>query len=645
MTAVLAILSPLGVSAREREVQRALRATVPGGTLEVRSLGSGSLGVVCAPWEVGRGRSPRMAMASDHGAIVVTDSTLYYRRDLRRALDGRIAVSPSANDAELILAAYRVDGPDFVQRLEGDFAFILWDAHSGRVEAARDPGATRSLYYARYRDGFTIGSALRGLLSVGASDAIDYDYLGEIAAGLATGESRTCRRSIRSVPAGHVCSWRDGSTPTTAPFWNAPRFEQDGRLSFEDGAIALRELLTSAVHERLDEAGGTSIWLSGGYDSPAVFGAAMLATNGDTSRVRAVSISYPRGDAGCEDDFISSIADRWSSSPHWIESAAIQLLADMEQGAATRDEPFAHVFEHWNRALARGSRAVHTHVALHGNGGDQLFQVSLVYLADLLRRGRLRTLARECRARGVRDARTFFRWAVQPNLPLPITDAIGAARGRRLQHYLERTVPPWISADLVRRARLEGSARRVIRPQGGETLSSAESRHYFTHPYFPRVYACVSELAREEQVELRSPLLDSRVIDFAARRPREERACGVETKRALRAAMCGVIPDQVLAPRRTRTGTTGQLFARALRSAGPALIADVTERSRLGDAGIVVPRRLADGYRQWLATGDGNLGVALFLTVQAEYWLRAHTGASHPMPLVSPRATLASVAG
>lgn len=645
MSAFIAICSPQPAAAREREAQRALRAMVPDGVFAIQSLGTASLGVVSAPWEVERGRGPRMAMASDHGAIVVADATLYYRTDLRRAIAGRTELSATATDAELLLAAYRACGAEFVQRLEGDFAFVLWDVHAGRVEAARDVGATRSLYHARYREGFVLGSALRGLLCVGASDAIDYDYLGEIAAGLAAGEGRTCRRSIRSVPAGHVCTWREGMTPFTAPFWSAPRFEQDRRLSFEDGAMELRDLLTSAVRERLDDEGATSVWLSGGYDSPAVFGAAMLATNGDTSRVRPVSISYPRGDAGCEDEFISSIAARWASAPHWIESSAIQLLADMERGAATRDEPFAHVFEQWNRALARGSRTVDTHVALHGNGGDQLFQVSLVYLADALRRGHLRALARECRARGVRDARTFFRWAVQPNLPMTITDAIGTARGRRLQHYLERTVPPWISPDLVRRTDLEATARRVIRPQGGETLSAAESRHYFTHPYFPRVYACVNALAREEQIELRSPLLDRRVIDFAARRPREERASGMETKRTLRAAMRGIIPDEVLAPRRTRTGTTGQLFARALRTAGPALIADVTERSRLGDAGIVVPRRLADGYRQWLATGDGNLGVALFLTVQAEYWLRAHSGASQRMQSLTSRLPLALVAG
>jgi asparagine synthase (glutamine-hydrolysing) len=468
-----------------------------------------------------------------------------------------------------------------------------------------------------------------GLLAAGADAGLDLAHLGEVAAGLALDESRTCFSSISRVPAAHTLAGDEIGGVRITRHWVPPRFESGGRLSLEDGAVVLRDLLTRAVDERLDAVRPTSVWLSGGWDSPAVFGAGMLATGGDVDRVRAVSITYPVGDPGREDELIGSIAARWGAAPHWVNSADIALLDDIRGGSATRDEPFAHVFEHWNRALAKGSRAVESRVALHGNGGDQLFQVSLIYLADLTRRGRLLSVARECRARGVRDVRTLFRWAVQPLLP---SWALGAAavmrRGRRLRSYLERDVPGWINGDFAKRHALHDRARLSPVRQPGETLGAVEGRYYLTAPYFPRVYGCVSALARDEGVEVRAPLMDPRVIAFAAERPREEKASRRETKRALRAAMRGIIPDDVLSPRRGRTGTTGRLFARALRAAGPGLIEEATKDCRLADLGIVDARALARAWRDWETGQDANLGVALFLTLQTEFWTRARERAS-----------------
>jgi asparagine synthase (glutamine-hydrolysing) len=430
---------------------------------------------------------------------------------------------------------------------------------------------------------------------------------------------------VSRLPAGHSLVRAAAEPPRVVAHWSPPRFEEGRSRSLEDAADVLLALLTRAVHERLDDRQPTAVWLSGGYDSPAVFGSAMRATNGDASRVRSVCISYPEDDPGREDELIHRIANRWNAMPLWIDSRSIDLLQDAATNAAIRDEAYAHVFEHWNRSLARASRQCGARVALHGNGGDQLFQVSLIYLADLARQGRLVALARECRARGVRDLRTFFRWAIQPTLPQPaLTLATLLRGGRRLTSYLERRVPVWITPAFARRHHLHERARVTVARRPGETFGGAETRWYLSSPFFPRVYASVSALARSEGVELRSPLMDQRVIAFAAAGAREERASGHETKRALRAAVRGLIPDEVLAPRTRRTGTTGHLFASALRQHGARLVDTVTRESRLADLGIVEPSALREGWREWQRTLDGNLAVALFLTVQTELWTRAH---------------------
>jgi asparagine synthase (glutamine-hydrolysing) len=627
MSAIVGILNRARTAHREERAARALAAMRQRGAdgSRIISCGDATLAIACDRWEMTGAGASSVAMASEAGIVVVADAALYYRADLLRALRGSDTSPAGPTPAHLILAAYRAWGDQCATRLEGDFAFIVWDSVARRMVASRDLGATRPLFYTETRDGLVLASAVAGLVAAGAEPALNLAHLGEVAAGLALDETSTCLAAVERIPAAHTLSCVGDARPALARQWEPPTFESGGRLTLEDGAIALRDLLTHAVQERLDVARPTSVWLSGGWDSPAVFGSGMLATGGDVDRVRAVSITYPVGDPGREDELITSIAQHWGATPHWIDSAEISLLDRLREGAASRDEPFAHVFEHWNRALARGSRAVDSHVALHGNGGDQLFQVSLVYLADLVRRGRLFAAARECRARGVRDARTLFRWAIQPLLPaFALNGATTLRRGRPLRAYLERDVPSWINPEFARRNAFQERARTTPPRRQGESFAAVESRYYVTAPYFPRVYACVSGIAREEGVEVRSPLMDPRVIAFAAERPREERASRRETKRALRAAMRGIIPDAVLAPRRTRTGTTGRLFARAFRDAGTALIDNAVRDSRLAELGIIEPVALRRGWDEWKASGDGNLGVALFLTLQTEFWTRAH---------------------
>ncbi|MGQ0715659.1 MAG: asparagine synthetase B family protein [Gemmatimonadaceae bacterium] len=630
MTAIICLVSPMRAPWRERVARRALAAMSSRGAerTAVASCGNGTVGIAGDAWETVATGESAPAVAEDRGILVVADAAIYYRDDLRRQLAARGTHSAGPSVAHLILSAYRARGAECAGRLEGDFAFIVWDATQQRVVAARDFVGGRPLFQATTPDALIVGSTIAGLLAAGVDDALDLGHLGEIAAGLALDDLNTCRRSIRRVPAAHTLVQTGDREPALMRHWSPPRFEASPKLSLEDGALMLRDLLTAAVRERLDSRGPTSVWLSGGWDSPAVFGAGMLATNGDADRVRPVSITYPTGDRGREDEQIASIASRWGATPHWIDSREIALLEGIRERAAARDEPFAHAFEQWNRALARGSRAVGSHVALEGNGGDQLFQVSLVYLADLARRGRWIALGRECRARGVRDARTLFRWAIQPTLPAPALRVATALRdGRPLRSYLERTVPSWIEPGFAASHALHERAGAGVARESGESHSAAETRWYLTAPYFPRVMTCVDSIAREEGMELRSPLLDQRVIEFAAQRPREERASRNETKRALRAAMRGVLPDEVLAPRRSRTGTTGSLFARALRAAGAALVADFAQNSRLADLGIVDPAAVRRAWLEWESTANGNLGVGMFLTLQTELWLRAQ---EHP---------------
>jgi asparagine synthase (glutamine-hydrolysing) len=379
------------------------------------------------------------------------------------------------------------------------------------------------------------------------------------------------------------------------------------------------------------------VWLSGGWDSTAVLGAAgdALGEEAAPRRLRAVSVSYPPGDPGREDELIASAAGRWGVPIRWIDVADVPLLDNDPRGrAARRDEPFAHAFEGLNRALACGSGQSAARVAFDGAGGDQLFQASEVFFADLLRQGRWRELAREWRAKGLagRGWRVFGKWAVQPLLPdLALRAATLVRGGRPLHTQFDRTVPPWIRPAFARRHELAARERAGAPSRRGLGAGAYETHWYLTHPYFPRVMGTVAEIALAAGTELRSPLYDRRVIEFAVARPRTDRSQGRETKRLLRGAMRGLLPESLLAPRPRRTGTTSAYLARGLRLQHAAAVAELLAGPlALEAAGVVDGAAVREAWSGYVRRGGGSLGVSLLLTVLAELWLRARTRPGAP---------------
>jgi asparagine synthase (glutamine-hydrolysing) len=124
----------------------------------------------------------------------------------------------------------------------------------------------------------------------------------------------------------------------------------------------------------------------------------------------------------------------------------------------------------------------------------------------------------------------------------------------------------------------------------------------------------------------RSPFLDHRVLRFALFRPRSERVTARETKRLLRRAMKGLLPDEFLAPRAARTGITTQYYREQLRGPARQLFEAAFEQPILAELGILDVDRLRADWRQYLETGQG-LALSFYDVYQTESWLRSHLGA------------------
>jgi asparagine synthase (glutamine-hydrolysing) len=569
------------------------------------------------------------ALVDDGECVVVADATLYYRQDLAARLKAAGSPAKSGSACDLILAAYHAWGTRCAAELEGDFAFALWDRGRRMLVAARDFAGRRPLFVGEIQDGVVVASSIESILQhPGFKPELDLGAVGADAAGLIfSSDDRTSYRGITQLGSAQMLVWTPGNAPVRSRYWS-PERRGSATTSFDDGAAELLELLVASTRERLAEHGATTVWMSGGRDSTSVFAAGQLAirrgaTNG---QLIPISRSHPVGDSGREDEAIAATAAMWDATPRWICSNEVPMFGDTRVASA-RQQAFAQPFEGLTRALARSSAAAGSNVALDGYGGDFLFQVSLGYLADLFKRGRVAKVLRDWRALGGSDWRALFRWAVQPTLPAPVLAAAKAIRGGRpLFGPLDRTTPPWMRDGFVKQHGLLERARAT----GPESLDGShverETAWYLTHPYFARVNAMMSDFTIAHNVELRSPLFDQRVVRFALGRPREERNDAGDRKRLLRHSMRGLLPNVVLERRRWKTGTLTDYFAREMMHTGMDLLESVARDPRLGDLGVINPTAFQQAVSAYRATPRGYPHTeSLYLTLQAELWLRARS--------------------
>ena len=326
-------------------------------------------------------------------------------------------------------------------------------------------------------------------------------------------------------------------------------------------------------------------------------------------------------------EFITDIAAYWGDRVTWLEIGAVRLLGALPERAAAADQPSAHSVESFFGALFASTRDMGARVALQGDGGDQLFAVSHVFFNDLFARGRWRELRREWMAFGF--GQQGFRWFLDMVVRPVLERSIFPARNER---KLAIEPAPWVQPALLERERMLEKERAAASELRRHCRSDAalETIGALTHPVLPRVVTAFSLQGMTHGVEMRAPLLDRRIVEFALRRPRSERASLGEVKRLLRAAGRGLLPETVLAPRRARTGMLTGYFRESFLADPDGLIERTFRQPVLADLGIVERDALLRAWHEYRGSRGGTLGAMLFGTLHTELWVRARLSTGVP---------------
>lgn len=558
--------------------------------------------------------SPQPMVSGDGRAVLVFNGEIYNFRELRRELQGHGAQFRTDGDSEVILAAWQRWGPDCLPRLHGMFAFAIYDLDTQDLFLARDRLGVKPLFHAALSDGSVIfGSELKALaahplLRREADPLAVEDYL---AWGYVP-DTRSILKGVNKLPAGHYLHLRRGKAmPEPVQWWDIS-FAERRKAKAADLEAELLHLMRQAVTSRMVADVPLGAFLSGGVDSSSVV-ALMAEASGQPVRTCSIGFDVAALD---ETSYAEQVARRFGTD-HRSRVVSPDDFEAVDHVAWMFDEPFADASAIGTWRVSQLARETVT-VALSGDGADEAFAG---YRRHLFQRGedRLRGLLPSALRRPVFGALGAVwpkaDWAPRPLrakstlLSLATSSEEGYARSLSV-------IPPELRdtlySDDFRRLRGDYRAeqplvdlmRKAPARSGLDRAQYADLKFWLPGDILTKV----DRASMATSLEAREPLLDHRLIEFAAALPEGLRTRGRHGKWLLKRAMGRYLPDDILyRPKQGFVTPIGQWFRGALAGEARA-IADSAALARTGwfDKGRI--GALADAH----IAGRGDHGRLLW---------------------------------
>ncbi|MEW4447863.1 XrtA/PEP-CTERM system amidotransferase [Qipengyuania sp. JC766] len=496
--------------------------------------------------------SPQPMHSPDGDAVIVFNGEIYNFRALRTELEAAGARFRTDGDTEVILAAWQRWGPDCLSRLDGMFAFAIYDRTKRELFLARDRFGVKPLFTTLLPDGsLAFASELKGLLALpDVTRAVDPLAIEDYLTWGFVPDHRGFLKRVEKLPAGHFRLLRHDAAPAAPVQWWDIGFDTRAGDRADDLEAQLMYLMRGGVASRMVSDVPLGAFLSGGVDSSSVV--ALMAERSERP-VTTCSIGFDVAELD-ETAYADRIARQFGTDHHGRrvdpgDFDAVDLLTDMF------DEPFADASALPTWRVCKLARE-HVTVALSGDGADEAFAG---YRRQVFH-------AHEERMRGLLPAglrRPLFGtlggiwpkadWAPRPLrakstlLALAGDGAEGYARGLSVIDPQARE--RLYSADYLR-ARGDYRAEQpfVDLMRNAPARSGLDRAQYADLKFYlpGDILTKVDRTSMAVGLEAREPLLDHRLVEFAATLPDAMRVRGGQGKWLLKKAMEPHLPHDVL---------------------------------------------------------------------------------------------------
>lgn len=559
---------------------------------------------------------------------IVFNGEIYNYRQLRNELVEAGYRFKGLSDTEVLINLYLHEGEAMLSRLDGIFAFAIWDTRDASMLLARDGVGVKPLYYAQYDRGVIFASELKALLAEpGLSRELDPQAIQYYLTYLWCPAPHTMLRHVQKLEPGHALRLREARVTNRWQYYDLPYNQPIAQLSEADAVAALRTTLRASVESQMVADVPVGAFLSGGLDSSAVV--AMAKDYSGSGQLPCFTIGLRGATDGWEgmvDDlpYARRVAEHLGVDLH-VVYAGPEMIEDLQNMIYHLDEPQADPAPLHVLFISRLAREMGIKVLLAGTGGDDLFtgyrrhyalqqERYLTWLPAALRRGLsrissgvppltplLRRVARALRYIDLPEQEriaSYFYWIG----PAAVTRLYGPALAGSLR---DATPAAPLLATLAKLAPTTPALNRMLYLEGKHFLADHNLNY-------------TDKMSMAAGVEVRVPLLDPALVALAARLPLAFKQRGKVGKWVFKRAMEGILPQDVIY--RPKTGF-GAPLRRWLRHELRDVVENVLSEHSLRSRGLFDPsevRNLVEADR----AGRVDAAYTVFALICIELWCR-----------------------
>jgi asparagine synthase (glutamine-hydrolysing) len=489
-------------------------------------------------------------LSNEDGTVwIVFNGEIYNYQDLRSFLLSKGHKFTTQTDTEVIVHLYEELGPDCLNELRGMFAFAIWDGNQKTLFLARDRVGIKPLYYSLTAKSLVFASEIKAILADPAVvRAVDPGVVDRFLTFLYSPGDETLLKGIQKLPPGCCLIAKDGRAEVRQ-YWDLSFQKPSERLSQQAAERRLVDLLSETVKLHMIADVPVGILLSGGVDSTAVLSFAMESTNKEVS-------SYTVGfsDAGVADErpYAKLAAETYGTRHHDMTITAADFVECLPRYVWHMEEPVCEppaIAMYYVSKLARK----HVKVLLSGEGGDEAFAGysnyrNLVWL-ERIKRGCSPLSGVVARGLQFADSALGLSRLAKygPLMSSPFPD-----------YYYSRTSNPYLnsggrlgelySADFAQSIDRESSLQPVRRLQSHvRGQNNLDAMLYIdTKTWLPDdLLLKADKMTMANSLELRVPLLDHRLLEFAASLPAGFKLKDFRTKYIFKKALSKRIPHEI----------------------------------------------------------------------------------------------------
>jgi asparagine synthase (glutamine-hydrolysing) len=572
-------------------------------------------------------------------AAIVFNGEIYNYRELRAELGAAGFRFRSHTDTEVLLNLYLRDGEAMLSKLNGMFAFAIWDTRTRALFLARDGLGVKPLYYARTADGFLFASEMKALLEApGLDRSISAQALRNHLTYLWSPAPETILASVKKLEPGHAMIVRDGTAVRTWRYYSLSYDQPLLDIPVSEAADMVRDSVSRAVERQMVADVPVGAFLSGGLDSSAVV--AFARTHAAERRLQCFTIALDRtseGEEGTTSDlpYAQAVARHLDVDLHTVHVGpeAVEKLPEMLYAL---EEPQADPATLNVLFIARLARHHGIKVLLSGAGGDDIFTGYRRHLGLALEpywrwlprpvRGGVASIAR--RLPGRPEALRRIGKALQ------YADLEGDARLASYFHWLRPHMVSSLLTPDMQGTPEQTTALATSLADLGPAVPSLNRMLYLEARHFLADHNLLytDKMSMAAGVEVRVPLLDVDLVNLATRLPLRYKQRRLTGKWIFRKAMEGILPDEVIYRAKTGFGAPLRSWLRGpLRPMLEEHLSAATLRRR-GWFEAEAVHRLLEADRR----GRVDAGYPLFAVLCAELWAQSFLDRPAGAPAVRP---------